>query len=87
MSETLSIALALLLKIGGAFMLVNEVRGIVLAAPVFYGLYVSGGTLMAIWLAICSLAGIVASVLIPLWVARKLKHMQHRDGQRSWASR
>ena len=36
------------------FML-NELRGVVLAVPMLYGMYQAGGTLMAIWLGICSL--------------------------------
>ena len=51
----------------------NEVRGLVLAAPILYGMYQAGGTLMAIWLGICSLAGIALTVVGPLFVARKLK--------------
>ena len=51
----------------------NEVRGFVLAAPILYGMYQAGGTLMAIWLGICSLAGIALTVVGPLFVARKLK--------------
>ena len=43
-----------------------------LAAPVLYGMYQAGGTLMAIWLGICSLAGIALSVVGPLFIARKL---------------
>ena len=63
----------LLVKAGLAMLVVNEVRGFVLAAPVLYGMYHAGGTLMAIWLGICSLAGIALSVVGPLFVARKLK--------------
>lgn len=51
----------------------NEVRGLIMAAPVFYGLWISGGTWMAAWLAFCSLAGIAASVIVPMWAAKKLK--------------
>ena len=51
----------------------NEVRGLILAGPVLYGMYQAGGTAMAIWLAFCSLAGIALSVFAPLFVARKFK--------------
>ena len=63
----------LLVKAGIAALVANEVRGIVLAGPVLYGMYQAGGTAMAIWLGFCSLAGIAISVFAPLFVARKLK--------------
>ncbi len=73
MSDALSILLGFLLKTGLALVAVNEIRGFVLAAPVIYGIYEKGGTLMALWIGACSLAGIALSVLIPLLVARKLR--------------
>ena len=51
----------------------NEVRGLVLAGPVLYAMYAAGGTLMAIWVAVCSLAGIALSIIGPLFVGGKLK--------------
>jgi hypothetical protein len=73
MSDALSTSVALLLKAGLALFLANEIRGLVLAAPVLYGMYQAGGTLMAIWIGFCSLAGIAISVLAPLVVAKRLK--------------
>ena len=61
----------LLVKASIAAFLFNEIRGIVLAAPVLYGMYVAGGTWMALWLGFCSLAGIALSVLAPLFLVRK----------------
>jgi hypothetical protein len=63
----------LLVKAGLAALLANEVRGLILAGPVLYGMYEAGGTAMAMWLAFCSLAGIAISVSGPLFVARKFK--------------
>jgi hypothetical protein len=63
----------LLVKAGLAALVANEVRGLILAGPVLYAMYEAGGTAMAIWLGFCSLAGIVLSVVAPLFVARKLK--------------
>jgi hypothetical protein len=63
----------LLVKAGLAALVANEVRGLILAGPVLYGMYEAGGTAMAAWLAICSLTGIAISVLGPLFVARKFK--------------
>ena len=73
MTEFLSMLGAALLKVGFVALVANEVRGLVLAAPVLYGMYLSGGTWMALWLGFCSLAGIALSVATPLLVARKLK--------------
>jgi hypothetical protein len=61
----------LLVKAGLAALLANEVRGLIFAGPVLYGMYEAGGTAMAMWLAFCSLAGIAISVFGPLFVARK----------------
>jgi hypothetical protein len=63
----------LLVKAGLAALVANEIRGLILAGPVLYGLYKSGGTAMAAWLAFCSLAGIALSVIGPIFVARKFK--------------
>ena len=73
MSDVLSASFALLLKAGLALFLANEIRGLILAAPVLYGMYAAGGTFMAIWIGVCSLAGIAISVLAPLVVAKRLK--------------
>ena len=64
------------MKTGLVLLILNEVRGLILAAPVIYGLWLSGGTLMAWYLAFCSLAGILLSVLVPIYAA---------NGVRRWA--
>ena len=73
MTEFLSTLGAVLLKVGIVAFVANEVRGFILAAPVLYGMYLSGGTIMALWLGFCSLAGIFLSVAAPLFVAKKFK--------------
>ena len=78
MAEVFSTLGALLVKLGIVALVANEVRGFVLAAPVLYGMYLSGGTVMALWLGFCSLAGIFLSVAAPLFVARKLKLLPSR---------
>ena len=65
--------ISLFVKAGLALFVANEIRGLVLAVPVIYGMYTAGGPLMAIWLGICSLAGIALSVTGPVFIARKLK--------------
>ena len=72
MSTSLHILLAALLKVGAVAMIFNEVRGLVLAAPVLYGMWSSGGSAMAIWLGICALGGIALSVIVPMFAYKKL---------------
>ena len=69
---------ALLVKAGIVALVFNEVRGLVLAAPVLYGMYAAGGTWMALWLGFCSLAGIGLSVVAPIFLARRLKLLPAR---------
>lgn len=72
MSETVTFLLGLALKGGAVLLVMNEIRGLILAAPVLYAMYEAGGTWMAIWVGLCSLGGIALSVLVPLFAARKL---------------
>ncbi len=73
MTESPSIFGAMLVEAGIVALVLNEVRGLALAAPVIYGMYLAGGTWMALWLGFCSLAGIGLSVVVPLFFARKFK--------------
>jgi ABC-type sulfate transport system permease component len=73
MARTAPRWLRTLAKFGAVLLIANEVRGLILAAPVLIALWNSGGTLMAIWLAFCSLAGIALSVAVPWWIARRIK--------------
>ncbi|WP_296679871.1 hypothetical protein [Novosphingobium sp.] len=73
MTTFLAAFVDLLLKSAIAAFVLNEVRGIVLAGPVLYGMYQAGGTLMAIWLGFCSLAGITLSVVVPLFVDKRFR--------------
>lgn len=79
MLSQISTLLDVLLKLGAVGLVVNEVRGIILAGPVLYGIYQAGGTWAAIWVGISSLGGIALSVIVPLFAARKLKrHVENR---------
>lgn len=78
MSLIASSIVDLVLKGTAAALIVNEVRGFVLAAPVLYGMYQAGGSLMAIWLGLCSLAGIALSVIVPLFAAKKVSGLLTR---------
>lgn len=59
-------------------LLANEIRGVILAGPVLYGMYEAGGALTAIWIGFCSLAGIALSIAVPLFAAKKLKLLHLR---------
>jgi hypothetical protein len=71
-NEAVPSLIALLLKAGVGLLVVNEIRGLALAGPVLYAMYAAGGTLMAIWIGVCSLAGIALSIIGPLFLGRKL---------------
>lgn len=58
---------------------INEIRGAVMAVPVLWAIYESGGTWMAIWIGICSIVGIALSVVVP-WFA--LRFAKRRWGPR-----
>lgn len=51
-------------------LIANEIRGLVLAAPLLVALYQTGGTLMAVWIVFCSLLGIVFSVFAPAFILK-----------------
>ena len=78
MSRSLLILVQWLLKATSLALAANEIRGLVLAGPVLYGMYQAGGTAMAIWLGFCSLAGIALSLIVPLLVARKAERFVAR---------
>ena len=71
----LSTLIGLIAKTFSFLLVANEIRGLVLTAPVFYALYQAGGTLMALWMAICSLGGIALSVIVPLYLARRVQNL------------
>lgn len=73
MPQFFSTLTGLLLKVGVIALLVNEVRGVLLAGPVLYAMYRTGGTGMTLWLGFCGLVGIGLSVAAPLVLAKKLK--------------
>jgi hypothetical protein len=72
MSATFASLADLLLKSAFVLFMLNELRGVVLAVPILYGMYQAGGTLMAIWLGLSSLGGVLVSVLVPIMAERKL---------------
>jgi hypothetical protein len=84
MTEFLSTLTGLILKGGIVLLAANEVRGLILAAPVLYGLYAAGGTIMAVWIGICSIAGILISIA-PLFVAKRLNLLPARPPGRRGA--
>lgn len=85
MTATIHAFLTFFLKLGSYGLLFNEVRGAVLAVPVLYGMYQAGGSLMAIWIGFCSLAGIALSVIVPWFAAKKLERMMEKHAPDSAA--
>lgn len=73
MTAALSTIAGLLLKLSVGLLVLNEVRGLILAAPILYGMYEAGGTIMALWIGFCSLTGIAISVVLPVIAARKIQ--------------
>jgi fumarate reductase subunit D len=65
--------LSSILKMGAVVIIANEIRGLILAGPVFYGIYQAGGTWAAIWLGVCSLFGIAMSVVVPLFMVKWIR--------------
>jgi hypothetical protein len=65
-------ALRLVGAVAWIALVLNEIRGMILAAPVLWAMYQSGGTLMALWVGFCALAGIALSVVVPALIARKV---------------
>ena len=63
---------SILAKFAAVALIANEVRGFVIAAPVMLMLLHSVGTLMAIWLAFCSMVSIMISVIVPIIVAKRM---------------
>lgn len=73
MSDRVRLLLAWCLKAGAILLVANELRGLILVAPILYGMYQAGGSAMAIWIGLCSLGGVVLSVVVPMFVAARLQ--------------
>ncbi|WP_435418076.1 hypothetical protein WAB17_00425 [Parerythrobacter aurantius] len=83
MNLTLALVIDYLLKAGAVFLAVNEIRGLILAGPVIYGIYQSGGNTVAILVGLSTLGGIALSVIIPLIAARQVRRyaLARADGR------
>ena len=77
--SSLASMLDLIVKSAIFALAVNELRGMVLAVPVLYGMWQAGGTIMALWLGFCSLGGIALSVVVPVFAARRLGLLKRRQ--------
>lgn len=78
MTAELSSLLGHLLRAGGVLIVLNEIRGLIMAGPVLWALFQAGGTIAAIYTAVCSLLGIAASVIVPLVGIRKLERLREK---------
>lgn len=81
--NSLTTLLSALLKTSAVLIVLNEIRGFILAVPVIVAIYESGGSAMAVWIGICSLAGIALSVAIPVFAAKRLGRYTQRLASRS----
>ena len=73
MSDRVRLILALCLKAGAVLLVFNEVRGLILVAPILYGMVQAGGSAMALWVGLCSLGGVALSVVVPMVLAARLQ--------------
>ena len=73
MDDTLRTLLAVVFRGAALLLVANEVRGFALAAPILYGMYQAGGSIMAIWIGFCSLAGVALSVVVPMALATRIR--------------
>lgn len=62
-------------KCSALLLIANEIRGAIMAGPILYALWQTGGTFMAFWIAFCTLGGIALSVIVPLLIARKMRNI------------
>lgn len=71
MNEVLATVPAFLAKTGVFLVIANEVRGLIMAGPLFYTLLESGGSRVAVVVGISYLLGLLLSVVLPLFLLRK----------------
>lgn len=58
------------LRLGATLLIANEIRGLIMAAPILVAMYHTGGSLMQAWLLLC----VAVSVVVPLWLAAKWRN-------------
>lgn len=62
-----------LVTVGGLLLVLNEIRGIVMAAPVFLALFQTGNSEVETVAAIAMLMGILLSVIVPIVLAKRAR--------------
>ena len=72
MSDRVRLLLALCLRAGAVLLVANEIRGLILVAPILYAMVQAGGSAMAIWIGLCSLGGVALSVAVPMLLVARL---------------
>lgn len=72
---------------GVALLILNEIRGLVMAGPALYGAWIAMGDTAALFLALCGLGGVIASVVVPLLVVRWVRRGSVDDRHLPAASR
>ena len=53
----------------------RNVIGLIAVIPVFGAMIEAGGAPMAIWIAVCSIAGAALNIIVPMLALRKLRRM------------
>ena len=72
--------ISLLLKFGAALLVANEIRGVVMAAPLIWKLYDAGGSRWDLFITLCMLCGIAVSLVVPLMLAAWAKEKLEKRG-------
>ena len=80
-------ALRWAVKGGIAALILNEIRGLIMAGPVLYAAWLAGGTWASVMIALFALACIAASVLVPWWAVRWFVKRAKKNPRRSEGSR
>lgn len=62
-----------LVTVGGLLLVLNEIRGIVMAAPVFWTLFQTDNYAVDTVAAIAMLMGILLSVIVPIVLAKRAR--------------
>lgn len=52
-----------------AALVANEVRGVIMSAPLIWAMWHNGGSWMQAWLLLC----LAASVVVPVWIRRRTR--------------
>lgn len=70
----MNLSLSRILRFGQVATILNEIRGIVVGAPMLYALWLSTDSLfMKVWISISMVLGLALSVIIPNAIIKRVK--------------